>query len=103
MMSSKTEAEAGNYHSGCGCGRGAVLWCAVVCCADLTYQSGRVAGEDLGRDAEQPAGCWESLCSWRQLGELEAAAEEVVGNGRGGGGGGDVVRKGCVWVKRVVL
>jgi len=44
----------------------------------LAYQSGKVAGEDLGRDAEQPAGCWESLCSWRQRGEQLAAAEEGV-------------------------
>jgi len=60
------------------CGRG---WYA-----DLTYQSGRVAGEDLGRDAEQPAGCWESLCSSRQLVEQVAAAEEVVCRSQGGGG-----------------
>ena len=44
----------------------------------LAYQSGRVAGEDLGRDAEQPADCWESLCSWRQRGEQLAAAEVGV-------------------------
>ena len=44
----------------------------------LAYQSGRVAGEDLGRDAEQPADCWESLCSWRQQGKQLAAAEGGV-------------------------
>ena len=44
----------------------------------LAYQSGKVAGEDLGRDAEQPADCWESLCSWRQREKQLAAAEEGV-------------------------
>ena len=44
----------------------------------LAYQSGKVAGEDLGKDAEQPADCWESLCSWRQRGEQLAAAEVGV-------------------------
>lgn len=44
----------------------------------LAYQSGKVAGEDLGRDAEQPADCWESLCSLRQREEQLAAAEEGV-------------------------